>query len=81
MIGLLLGKARLWLIGLAAAIAALFAAYTRGSKDARDKGALAAAERKARAMTIRKEIDHEIDQDTSLADRAAHVGVVRPGGK
>lgn len=81
MITWLLANAMPWLIGLAAAIAALFAAYTRGRKDARDKGALAAAERKARAMKIREEIDHEIDQDTSLADRAAHVGVVRPGGK
>lgn len=65
MIGLLLGKARLWLIGLAAAIAALFAAYTRGRKDARDKGALAAAEA---YRNTRERIDHAALGDNPSPD-------------
>lgn len=70
MIGLLLGKARLWLIGLAAAIAALIAAYTRGSKDARDKGALAAAEA---YRNTRKDLDDvEMGNDPDAARRWLH---------
>ena len=68
-------RALAWLLAGAVAVLGIFYAGKREASQAAKKATL---EGTVKAMKDRERIDHEIDQDTDLADRAKRSGVVRP---
>lgn len=70
-----LKRAAAWAVAGAVAVLGIFMA---GKREARQAAKKATLEGTVKAMKDRERIDHEIDQDTDLADRAKRSGVVRP---
>lgn len=74
----MIGSLRRTIYAAGALLLALLYAFARGRRSARQETALEAAERQAKAHTKRQEIEDDIADDPSLADRARGVGLVRP---
>jgi len=65
MIGALLGDVWPYIASAVGIIAAFVGAYVKGRKDASDKAAREAAEKRASDLATAKEIRDEIDNDSS----------------